>query len=66
MSLPKKNDRTDKRCGLCYEPCEDDQFCHGCKFYICEDHSGSPWGPHDILEHKDPLDDPYDDLEELS
>jgi hypothetical protein len=61
--LPKENDPNDRRCGLCGVSCQPNEFCHGCKFHICEDHTGDAFGPHDVTEHEG---DPLDDLEELS
>jgi hypothetical protein len=52
--LPKRDDPGDRRCGLCGESCEADQFCNGCRFYICEDHNQSPWGEHDVTDHELP------------
>lgn len=37
----------------CREPCDDDDFCFGCGFFICSEHSTEmPIGHgHDVIEH---------------
>ncbi len=52
MALTKPGE---KACAFpdCPNPVEPDDHCHGCKFYICEEHSKnySLMGPHEVVEH---------------
>lgn len=32
----------------------ENDFCHGCKSYLCDKHGGSPWGNHGPDDHQPP------------
>lgn len=74
--LPKKDDKTDVRCALagqevhgekvsCAPINQDEDWCYGCKFYICENHSVniSLMDHHDAMEHTNAFDDAEGDDE---
>ena len=56
------------KCYHCKESCNEDQFCHGCKQYICEDCSKNyemPWGGHDPDLHLEiPYEESYENEDE--
>lgn len=53
----------DKRCHFCQHECTEDDYCHGCKSYVCDEHSVnvSLMGAHDVNEH---LEENYEDGED--
>ncbi len=62
MSMPKQGDKTDHRCGLVENrrgPHKlqegEENWCHGCQFYICDDCSlnAGLMGRHDVMDHLD-------------
>ena len=38
-------------CYLCGRTVDSENWCFGCKHYICEDHPCDPWGSHDPVDH---------------
>ena len=59
---PVKGDKNDKRCAFTEthkgdhtmdDP--DDHWCHGCRYYVCENCSVNLtlMGSHDVMEHRD-------------
>lgn len=61
--LPMKDDKADRRCGLIDNRDGDhtlhkgdEDWCHGCKFYVCDGCSQNMslfGGGHDIMDHLD-------------
>lgn len=50
----KKPEDQDKCAHLeCRAPCTDDDFCYGCKFFICEEHGVNMMvgHGHEVIEH---------------
>lgn len=61
---PAKNDPSDKRCAFVLDGCKgangkvnaDEDWCHGCQFYVCEPcamNINMPFGSHDVMAHHD-------------
>jgi hypothetical protein len=49
----------DFACRLCGEPCGEDDFCFGCRSYVCSEHSDlSDFGSHLPEDHDDEQEDP--------
>lgn len=51
---PRKKKATGPKCFNCSEPSNEDEFCHGCQNYICDECNTNPdtSGPgHNRLEH---------------
>ena len=56
MPETKKKPEPEKKgkCYQCAKPCGDDQYCHGCKEFICEEctvNFDPPWGSHQPNVH---------------
>lgn len=43
-----------QKCYLCGEPCDEDDYCYGCRKYICSDcDENAVMGDHEPEDHKD-------------
>ena len=52
------------KCALCEKEVPEDNFCHGCKEFVCDGCSGgfnAPMGGHDLMDHEEALDDEDDE-----
>jgi hypothetical protein len=53
---PESDEPLDPPCFLCENPIKltDDQYCFGCRTFICPEHPQTPWGPHEPDDHDRP------------
>ena len=52
---------TNNECWFCGGGVSDEDFCHGCREYICSRHSDAPWGSHSPADHEGGEEDDDDD-----
>lgn len=50
------NEKTEGICHFCEEPCNQDDYCYGCREFICNQCDKRdmelPFEPHDVEKHK--------------
>ena len=42
------------KCYFCGKEVTEDDYCYGCKEYVCEEcNETDPWGSHDVEDHQE-------------